>query len=896
MRHRSAHRLLVSAPMMTVLGFVAAARGQDAAAGSSPSRIVHQFDFDERGSGNLEEVPKYWDTLRPSGFPHYTHGSFDYEMGHDAPPSFHLTSEGRNAAYQYAGPETKIRANTDYRIEGYIRGDGLRSARACLSAHFLDHHGQPLPDTLVRSPWIGGLEQGDGWNRVELHLAAAPPQARTIGLVAWVLQEPEWNTSSQPKRHIPRVDLHGGAWFDDITVFALPRVRLETSAMGNVMTPEDVQEIQVLLADNNSPAPEGRLSILAADGDLVETHAIPARIGQTDEPVGIPVAHLSPGLYTARLDVLSGGLVIVSRTLRFARLADRIRSNEAAARSFGVAINPRERAEPAAELALLDRQAVRAVKLPVWTGLPDDPRTAPERRTLERLLQELVRRGFVLSGVFFGPPAMNGGAQSGGDENGRDRGRPLLDLLAGDPNVWKDHLAAVVVPNAGLFRWWQIGTDGEPPTAKPGELERAVTQLREAMRPLITLPQLSLPLLPDAEAAPSKAPVEQVVLNIGPDVSAQVIPAQLQRYRSAGYEQVSVYLEPLPDGGYDRVARLSEWARRVVAARHAGAATVVVPQPWRLRESVQGVLAEPSETFILLRTIADIVGDGEPGPQIRVGDGVTALAFHRGATTTLALWDTSAPPEGRIHAIQLGKADRQIDAWGVDAVLPRDERGRQLVRVSPMPTFVPGVERWLIDFRASITIDPAQVEAGQELVTHSIQMAYRGDHAVTGRAIIDGPKSWEISPTQFSFSALPQRVRKQAIEMRYPHNEPAGRKTVTAKIDLEGGGYYLEVPLTIEIGVTDIEVWGSAVVDRDTLVLRHVVTNRSPRSLSFRGSAMVPGHERQYRPIADLRPGDTQTVQYRFSGGQAMIGRTARLTLREVNDGPRVHNLDVTVP
>ena len=81
--------------------------------GRKPSRIVHQFDFDERVAGNLEDLPKYWEPLRPRHFPHYTVGKFDFEVGHRAKPSFHLSSEGRHVAYQYVGPDTRILTNTD---------------------------------------------------------------------------------------------------------------------------------------------------------------------------------------------------------------------------------------------------------------------------------------------------------------------------------------------------------------------------------------------------------------------------------------------------------------------------------------------------------------------------------------------------------------------------------------------------------------------------------------------------------------------------------------------------------------------------------------------------------------------------------------------------------------
>ncbi len=64
----------------------------------------------------------------------------------------------------------------------------------------------------------------------------------------------------------------------------------------------------------------------------------------------------------------------------------------------------------------------------------------------------------------------------------------------------------------------------------------------------------------------------------------------------------------------------------------------------------------------------------------------------------------------------------------------------------------------------------------------------------------------------------------------------------------------------------------------------------------MRGTANVPGRERQYRPFANLRPGDTQTVVYRFPGAATLRGTTVRLAVRELNDGPRIHTLELVVP
>jgi len=218
------------------------------------------------------------------------------------------------------------------------------------------------------------------------------------------------------------------------------------------------------------------------------------------------------------------------------------------------------------------------------------------------------------------------------------------------------------------------------------------------------------------------------------------------------------------------------------------------------------------------------------------------------------------------------------------------------VPLSGTPVFVTGVERWLVDFATSWAFRPAHVESGQEMVRHTFELSHAGGQAIAGHGVFEAPPSLEVTPRTFNFNLLPGRTQKVELQVRYPHNEPAGRKTILAKMTLSPDSHYVEAPLTVEVGLADVEVSGLAVVEGDDLVLRHVVSNRSRSVLSFRGSAAMPGHERQYRPFANLGPGDTQSVVYRISGGADLIGRRVRLVLHELNDGPRVHNLELTIP
>ncbi len=857
--------------------------------GASANRIVHRFDFDERPHGNVENVPKYWEPLRPTGFPHYPFGVFDFEVGAAAPPSFHLVSEGRSVAFQYTGPETRVRVNTDYRIVGMIRPDRLRSGRACLSAYFLDQFGHPVPDTLVRSAYFGGAGAGDDWVKIDLYLASAPREAFTIGIATWVLASPEWESVPPPTGRLVKTDVRGGAWFDDIVIYALPLLELSTSSPGNVLLAGEPQEVRVVLADNEDPSIRGDLIISDADGGCVENHSVSVVLDAAVKPTSIPVDHLPPGLYHARLDVFAGKTPIESRELRFVRLAPGTRRTDSLARAFGVSIAAGGRANAETELALLDRQAARSAKIPVWAGMGDDYIEAGHRRETDRLLHELGKRGFALTGVFSGFPESGVWREAAA-------ANPLLELFASDPKAWEARLASVVAPHAGAFRWWQIGSDEEEIDGGHDRVRAAAVNLRAVMQPFITLPRLAAPAPVDEPPASPRLPVEQMAVHVGSYADSTFLSEQFGRFRSLGYEQVSAYVAPLPKERYPRLLRLADWAQRILTVRHAGADTVFVPQTWEVRPTMAGAVAEPTELYVALRTLSEVLADATPGQRLELGPMVRCLVFHEGDKSILAMWDAEASLRGARYAAQLGQASKQVDLWGNVRPLIRDEQGRQIVELTAMPTLVPDVERWLVDFRTSLSLSPTRIEPGVDLVRHTVTMSYAGDRPVSGGMQLELPPSWQVSPRRFGFSVMPGRPWNQTVEIRYPHNEPAGRKELVARISLENDAYQLEVPLSVEIALSDLEVWGSAVVQEGHLILRQVVTNRSNQVLSFRGSATAPGRERQYRPISNLHPGDTQVVEYRVSSGTELIGRTVHLLLREVNDGPRVHNLQLVVP
>jgi hypothetical protein len=854
--------------------------------------VVHRFDFDERVD-NPEPLPRYWEPFRPPGFPKYTleQSGFDRGMGHTEPPALFLDSRGRDVAFLYRGPETPVRAGTTYRVEAFIRGRDLEHARARLSALYIDIHGDPLLDTLVSSRYVGGPMDREQWNPVVLSLQAAPPNARSIGLVAWVVQEGTWEAGPSPHRSIPLQDVRAGAWFDDIGIHAMQIRRLTTSNAGNVLPPDGPQDVLIILSDDEDDTLTGTLTIRDEHGGEVLRQAIASVLSSDLAPQHVAVGHLPPGMYEATLDTGSASLLAPALSLRFAVLAPRVDRSRFGARAgaFGVVVDPRERGSPDAELQLLLHQSVRSVKLPIWAGETDELPTLERLERSELMLRALLREGIELTGVFGGPPSAL--AQSP-----QFRQRSLSEFIAEDATAWRDPLTETLAPYAGFFRAWQLGADGDEEVASDPFLAAALTRIRGEMATLIHMPVIRAPVVSQVLPAASPLPADGVCVALSPHLRPAEFPDVLRSHETAGTPFTSAYIVPLDAGSYRADARLADYARRILMARSGGADTVFVPPTWRTQARADGPVTEPTMEYLVLRTIAQVLGDREPGGEVRTGSEAVVLVFFDDQSAALALWDPAAPAEGRMMALQCGSAERVIDLRGRATLLTKDARGRHLIPISPMPVLVPGVERWLVELRQSVRLTPDRVSFSNPPAGLLVEMRNTSAVHLLGQVELIAPESWELRPPSSRFDLAPYDRHASMHQLRYPHVASAGMREIIARVELTHPAYAFDVPLAVELHEPDIQVSGLPIIDGADVILRHVVKNVSNTRLHFRGTANVPGRTLLYHPFTNLDPGESMMAEYRFSGAASLSGRGVRLMLRELNDGPRIHNLELTIP
>ena len=209
---------------------------------------------------------------------------------------------------------------------------------------------------------------------------------------------------------------------------------------------------------------------------------------------------------------------------------------------------------------------------------------------------------------------------------------------------------------------------------------------------------------------------------------------------------------------------------------------------------------------------------------------------------------------------------------------------------------MPGVESWLPELLSGISIDPAKALPGAETARHVFRIDYKGKKPLSATVRLQVPPSWGASPSVFGPSVSSGETYEMPFELRRPHNEPSGFKPIFAALELDHPDYRLRIPVPFEIALPDVEVRGRALLVGDELVLRHSVRNKGRQALHLRSAAAVPGRQRQYRPIVNLNPNESETVEYRFRDGSELAARQVYLTLREINDGPRNHTLEVVVP
>lgn len=848
------------------------------------SRTLKTFDFEERRLGNVGDLPMGWTKVAGAGLPHYLNGHLATDRKHGGEYSFRFDLDGGGLIYRYAPGLLKVQLGARYRLQGFCQTTALPNARARMTAYFVDGEGHALEKTIQHSELYAAKTDTGDWKKLSISLSDDVPEADSLVIELELLQPAQYMTSSLGAHALFEQDIHGSAWWDDITVAQVPAVALRTDRLANIFQVGEPIRVSLLLSDRSMDDLVARVSVRdAEDKEVYQRTGKPqlqadGSAGERQKRMILDLPDLSPGWYQVRLTVSSGGQALEKQAISLVVLADDGNSPAPDPR-FGFDAT-RLPFEQWGELPkLLQRLSAGRVKLGVWSDQGDVEQMGSAE--FDQVLRDLHEADIAPTACLVAPPPKLRAKLNGGWEK-----LPGLETAE-----WQSDLGFLVSRHANHIENWQLGPDGTQAFATDPACRDAYRRIYDQMAQLVRSPDLLMPWPAYFELA-SGTP-GNIALSIPPSVLPDQIPLYLQEFKGKPERAISVSLQPLDRATYGREVQIRDLARRLIYTLSADAQRVDFPLPVTLSSDDVGAVSEPDELLIVMRTmLATLAGTRYQG-RVQLGEGIEAFLFDRNGQGIIALWSRGDAKEPRELALNLGQRPVRVDLWGHAAPLLNSdhiEGGRVLLSVGTTPIFLMDIDGRQAQLRASVAIDQPLLESSFHPHERKIHFTNPYDRAISGTIHLHGPDGWTINPPTLSFTLNPGETFDRAVTLQFPYNCTAGSKTLRCEFALTTEKTPpFAVPLTLKLGLTDVGMQTIGLRDGRDIVVQQMVTNYGDHPINYAAFATYPGQARQERVVTDLAPGATTIRRYRFHNVPHTPNGAARVGLKEL-EGNRILN------
>jgi hypothetical protein len=862
-------------------------------------RVMQTFDFEERDV-HLDDLPMYWQQVPPRpGFPHYAGGILDNAVRRSGKYSFKLISDGGSVGFQYHRRRIPVKPGSDFQVTGYVYLKDMITSRVQISCSLTDRRGQEIPGSRHTSMRIGPREQfSGGWTRMEVYVPGNFPEARFLTIGLWLLQEEQWRQDMLNTTLIFRPDVKAVAWFDDITIHQLPRVILCTNKLGNVFDGDEEAQLEVEVEGVSSLDYQIRLNVFDAHQEPIHNESW-ILTGLADKPKArtIPLPNLSAGIYNTRLSIMSGTILVSTRHLTFAKLASLSGTPAGSGLNFGILALDENIGDWDTVLELTRLSNAKLLKLPVWRRRSDAPGAIFSTPDFDRKLMRLQQSNVQVMAAFSEIPDTLAAKLS------PDR-RTLLDLLSQDPELWRPQLAFVLAQYARQIPYWQIGADtrAQKQSWDP-RIRSVVDSMHAEFAKLVSQTVLAVPLSGMFQVNQAQVGTHHVALGIPSAVVPEHIPAYLEDSRRRDLNVIWANVETLDPKQHARNYRIIDFAKRVAYAKKGGAQAVFTDHPWTQRLSNGRMVTEPTELFLVYRTLSDQLGGTEYIGQFDLAPDIHALIFDREASGCLFVWNDNYNPE--IHPEQaqleyyLGDAPLAVDLFGNLHTLP-SENGLTKLRVTNWPIMINGVNTRLAHLRSTVHLDPQVVEASIYRQTAKFKFTNPFQAPISGRVRFirteQHHQNWLIDPVAYNFTLRPGEAFERDLTLKFPRNEVGGKKRLHALFTLDADRPYRfiqAIPFEIQLTGVELSIFTRRAGATDLLV-QMVVTNTSDQEMALQSFIDLPDRDRLERAIPHLPPGITVTKTYRIPNAVQWVGQNIRLGLYDPKGTKRInHHLEI---
>ncbi|MCP4713116.1 MAG: hypothetical protein GY869_31180, partial [Planctomycetes bacterium] len=776
-------------------------------------RVMQTFDFEERQFHD-EVLPMYWAKNPPSeGFPHYSRGQLDTTHHRGGEFSFLLIPDGGSVGYEYDRRRIQVKAGSDFQVTGYVHIENAPSCRAQLSCRLTDRAGKIIEGSGHTSQLVGATDMGsDGWGQLDIYVPGNYPEARYLTVGIWFFQEENWNQDALISSPIFRRDVNGLAWFDDITIFQMPRVILKTSRESNVFESGESQVLKVEVQGVASLDYQARISIRDATGDLIHSEQWMLTGLEGEKSIkDIPLPQLTAGLYHGLLEIYSGNTHVADRQITFAQLAPLSGPAAISGLNFGVLSLDSQIERWDTLIDLMKHSNAKLIKLPVWRRQPELPGAIFTEQDFDQKLIQLQRNNIQVMATFSEVPDSLALKMQVGQ-------RSLLDILSLDPEVWRSQVAFVLAQYAQQVPYWQIGGESRwmDQTWDP-RIRSIIESMRIEFEKLVSNSVLAVPLSCLHQVDQAQLGTSHVALNIPSAVNPQQIQDYFDDLRSRQLDTIWATVEPLDENLYDRKHYLIDFAQRIAFTKKAGAQAIFIHQPWRFRMDNARSLIEPSELFLVYRTLSDYLGNAHFVAEFELAADVPALLFDRGGEGCLVTWNDNYNTEqeggGEEIDLFLGQAPVMVDLFGNQHILSTNN-GTTKFSVGQWPVIISGVNTAMAHLRATLNLEPATLDASIMRQQTRLTFTNPFNTSISGRLrlLLNQPKyeNWLIDPPFINFALRPGETYSQDLMVKFPRNELAGAKKLETLITLDADRSYQmfhAIPFEIALSGVDVHIF-----------------------------------------------------------------------------------------
>ncbi|MGD9692150.1 MAG: hypothetical protein AB7G17_11995 [Phycisphaerales bacterium] len=871
-------------------------------------RIVRVFDFEER-PWNPEPVPQHWfraqhdpPSRERAGYPAWNQAAFDTSLATSGAHSILLPTRGGSTSLRLSGGVLAAIPTADYAITARVRTDGLAHAGARLRARFLNERLDVIESSeavsrLIRSPdkWTEALVELDGdtpgaaWIQIDLELLQ-PRELEREHLEHIAASEDPQPPSALVTHRAIFEDISGGAYFDDLTIMQVPRVRLRSTIPGAVAAAPDKPTYELEVRDLTGEPLRVHMIATDLDGNLVDSLDAPApEAGQrltwspamqqygwirvnleVVGPSGVVARSSSTAVWLPPLPRADSFSSTARETARFGLTADDARVSQlrdlpdvARALSLGALVLPawdgaQSRATLRADINRLDAAVERAIA-------SGQEVTLALARTPEELSRSLVSEPGAVWDALTAPPAQ--------------------------PNAeppWAPYLWDVLSKFGQRVRRWQVGLISEPLAFWRPNLSTDLDSLEQsfgrlAPRPVIVVPWSIDHALDDRFGS-------------GRWAAALAPPAATQDAISSFVSQASsragatIIIEPLDESTYGPRATVIDTAKRAASAWAAAPNRLSLRHAWDWR-SRTGPELDPRPSLAVWRQLAERLGGRRIVGELPLAPGARALILDGPRGGALFAWNDYADPDDALIHMRLAEDPvRIIDLFGNEQSATRINN-LDRITLSETPVFVEGIDVPLALFRGSFIVDPARVEA--EAALHAVEFVLHNPWPVTisGTLRITDPKGWKIEPRVISFDIPAGGQRRIPAELSFGLGEEAGLKHIVADVDVLADRRHSNIRLAapLEVGLASMQLTPSyAMVPSPTggppdVVITLSVTNSGQNPETVKVFVIAPGFPSEQAPVSSLGPGETAVRRFRFpNAAPTLLNKRIRVGLIDV--------------